>query len=171
MQRPDHQGNSAVVTRPDDYGKRNGLLRYSQGDAANGFSATFQAYDGKWSSSDQIPERAVADGEIPRFGNVDPSDGGSSSRYSVATELRRADVPFARVRVAGPTRQNFAVTESATGRQFRFVHEPLPMATDEWTRCVDVLLRRCRILRGLLQHPVNALVDQAVADLRVHVRA
>ena len=40
---------------PDAYNKINGLLTYSQGDDANGFSITARAYHGKWHSSDQIP--------------------------------------------------------------------------------------------------------------------
>ena len=35
--------------------KFNGMLTYSQGDDANGFSITARAYHGKWNSSDQIP--------------------------------------------------------------------------------------------------------------------
>ena len=42
------------------------------------------AYDNKWSSPDQIPERAVALGLISRFGSLDTSLGGESSRYSLS---------------------------------------------------------------------------------------
>lgn len=75
--------------RPDDYRKQNGLLRFSHGDAANGFNVTFQGYDGRWSSADQIPQRAVRQGLVSRFGSIDPTDGGSSYRYSLAGELRQ----------------------------------------------------------------------------------
>jgi hypothetical protein len=47
-------------THPDGYYKFNGLLTYSQGDDANGFSITARAYHGKWNSSDQIPDTAHA---------------------------------------------------------------------------------------------------------------
>jgi hypothetical protein len=83
--------NDGPWQRPDDYRKKNGILRYHDGDAANGFTVTFQGYDGKWSSTDQIPLRAVQEGLISRFGSIDPTDGGSSSRYSLAGELRRGD--------------------------------------------------------------------------------
>jgi outer membrane receptor protein involved in Fe transport len=43
-------------------------------------------YDAKWDSTDQIPQRAVNDGEIGRFGNIDPTDGGKTHRYSLSTE-------------------------------------------------------------------------------------
>jgi hypothetical protein len=83
--------NDGPWVRPDDYRKKNGLVRFSHGDAANGFNLTFQGYDGTWNSTDQIPLRAVQEGLVPRFGSVDPTDGGSSYRYSLAGELRRGD--------------------------------------------------------------------------------
>jgi hypothetical protein len=83
--------NDGPWMRPDDYGKKNGLVRYSNGDAANGFTLTFQGTDSSWNSTDQIPLRAVQDGSISRFGSIDPTDGGSSYRYSLAGELRRGD--------------------------------------------------------------------------------
>jgi len=47
------------------------------------------AYDAKWNSTDQIPERAVAGGALPRFGLVDPTDGGNTQRFSLSTEWQR----------------------------------------------------------------------------------
>lgn len=74
--------------RPDDYRKSNGVLRYSRGDRANGFNVTAMGYRGRWSSTDQIPERAVASGELGRFGNLDDSSGGQTHRYSLSAERR-----------------------------------------------------------------------------------
>lgn len=45
---------------------------------------TAMYYHGHWNSSDQIPDRAIADGQITRFGAVDDSDGGSSQRSSLS---------------------------------------------------------------------------------------
>jgi outer membrane receptor protein involved in Fe transport len=69
---------------PDNYRKVTGVLRYSQGDAVNGFSMTAMGYHGDWSSSDQIAQRAVNSGLFGRFGAIDASDGGHSYRYSLA---------------------------------------------------------------------------------------
>jgi hypothetical protein len=49
---------------PDGLRKLNGVVRYSQGTAADGFSLTGMAYANKWNSTDQIPSRAIASGEI-----------------------------------------------------------------------------------------------------------
>ena len=44
---------------PDDMRKLNGMVRYTQGTALDGFSVTGMAYSNKWNSTDQIPQRAI----------------------------------------------------------------------------------------------------------------
>jgi outer membrane receptor protein involved in Fe transport len=70
----------------EDYGKRNGLLRYSRESEHGSFSITAQGYEGDWRSTDQIPLRAVESGQVDRFGTIDPTDGGASHRYSLAAD-------------------------------------------------------------------------------------
>ncbi|HVY68723.1 MAG TPA: TonB-dependent receptor [Verrucomicrobiae bacterium] len=77
--------------RPDDYQKFNGILTYSQGDTANGFSVTGRAYHGKWNSSDQTASSAIESGLIPLYGSLDNSTGGNSQRYSLQAEWHRQD--------------------------------------------------------------------------------
>ena len=74
-------------THPDNYYKFNGILTYSQGGAANGFSITARGYHGKWNSSDQIAENAVP--LVGFFGTLNPTDGGHSQRYSLQGEWHR----------------------------------------------------------------------------------
>ncbi len=76
--------------KPQDYRKLNGVLRYVGGSHADGFNISAMAYDGKWDSTDQIAARAVDRGEIDRFGSLDPTTGGRSSRYSLSA-ARYAD--------------------------------------------------------------------------------
>jgi hypothetical protein len=76
---------------PDDYEKVNGVLRWSQGEALSGLSVTGMFYDADWSSTDQIPERAVADGRLTRFDAVDPTDGGKARRASLSAEWQAYD--------------------------------------------------------------------------------
>jgi hypothetical protein len=73
---------------PDDYRKFNGLLTYSQGDDANGFSVTARGYSGVWNSSDQIP---ASFGATNFFGAINPTDGGTSQRFSLQAEWHRQD--------------------------------------------------------------------------------
>jgi hypothetical protein len=74
---------------PDDYYKLNGILTYSQGGDANGFSFTVRAYHGKWDSSDQIAANAVP--LVGFFGTLNATDGGNSQRYSLQGEWHRQD--------------------------------------------------------------------------------
>ncbi len=74
--------NDGPWDNPDHYKKLNGLVRFTRGNAARGFSVTGMAYHGDWNSTDQIPQRAVDEGIIDRFGAIDTSDGGHSYRYS-----------------------------------------------------------------------------------------
>ena len=76
---------------PEQLRKVNGVLRYAHGDDKNGFSVTAMGYAAHWNSTDQIPLRAVDAGQIDRFGAVDPTDGGRSSRYSLSTQWARSD--------------------------------------------------------------------------------
>jgi len=75
--------------RPDDFRKVNGVVRFTRGDALNGFSMTGMAYGATWNSTDQIPQRAVSEGLIGRFGGLDATDGGDAYRYSASIEWQR----------------------------------------------------------------------------------
>ena len=82
--------NDGPFTVGDQYRKRNGVLRYSQGTEANGFNVTLMAYDATWHATSQIPLRAVQAGSLSRFDAVDQTDGGKSSRYSVSGNWRQS---------------------------------------------------------------------------------
>jgi outer membrane receptor protein involved in Fe transport len=82
--------NNGPWDNPEDYRKLNGVLRFSHGSNADGFSLTGMAYTGKWNATDQIPQRAVDQGLISRFGAIDPTDGGESSRYSLSLDRHKA---------------------------------------------------------------------------------
>jgi hypothetical protein len=85
--------NDGPWVQPDDYRKFNGVLRYTRGDNRNGIALTGVGYWADWDSTDQVPGRAVAEGLIPRFGLIDGSDGGTTSRQSVAAEFQRSSAP------------------------------------------------------------------------------
>jgi hypothetical protein len=82
---------------PDAFNKINGLLTYSRGDDADGFSITAHAYHGKWNSSDQIPVTAQVNPTpstpygVGTFGTLNPTDGGHSQRYSLQGEGHHQD--------------------------------------------------------------------------------
>lgn len=72
---------------PDHMRKFSGLLRYSQGTATDGFSATAMAYANKWTTTEQQPLRAILSGQVGLYGEIDPTDGGTTSRYSLSARV------------------------------------------------------------------------------------
>ncbi|MFN7983893.1 MAG: TonB-dependent receptor [Vicinamibacterales bacterium] len=82
--------NDGPWLRPDAFRKVNGVIRYSGGNAANGFVVTGMGYHARWNSTDQIPRRAISTGTLDRFASVDNTDGGDTYRYSASAEWQRA---------------------------------------------------------------------------------
>ncbi len=84
--------NDGPFDVPDDYNRLNGVLRYHYGDDRDFYTVTAMAYSGKWNSTDQVPERAITDGAVDRFGSLNPTDGGISSRESLSfSRVKRTD--------------------------------------------------------------------------------
>lgn len=71
-----------VFKRLNLFGKYN--LRVSD---KTDLSASLSSFSSSWDASGQLPERAVADGTIDRFGSIDPSEGGSTTRYNANLQL------------------------------------------------------------------------------------
>ncbi len=69
--------------------KYSGIARYTTQHGTSRFSLLGLAYHNTWDASDQIPLRAVADGALDRFAQVDSTLGGTSSRYSLSAEWNR----------------------------------------------------------------------------------
>ncbi len=82
-------GNDGPFVNPDKFRKVNAVLRYSVGFANNGFSLSGMLYRGKWNATDQIPLRAVEQGDLSRFDTIDKTDGGEAHRYSLSGSWRR----------------------------------------------------------------------------------
>ncbi|MDP3440704.1 MAG: TonB-dependent receptor plug domain-containing protein, partial [Azonexus sp.] len=74
----------------EHYKKLNGLLRYSAGTRQNGFSVSGMAYRGSWTSTDQIPQRAIDSSLVNRFGSLDSSTGGITFRFSLSADWAKS---------------------------------------------------------------------------------
>ncbi len=84
--------NDGPFDLPDDYHKLNGVLRLHAGDGKDYWTLTGMIYSGTWNSTDQVPERAIAEGLISRFGSLNSTDGGQSSRSSLSfNRVSRSD--------------------------------------------------------------------------------
>jgi outer membrane receptor protein involved in Fe transport len=84
--------NDGPFDFPDDYNRLNGVLRYRSGADRDFWTLTAMAYSGRWNSTDQVPQRAIEESLIGRFGSLNPTDGGESSRSSLSfNRIRRVD--------------------------------------------------------------------------------
>jgi hypothetical protein len=68
----------------EDVKKKNLALKFTKNMGDGTGRLLLMAYDNTWNSPDQIPQRAVEQGLITRFGSLDTSLGGASSRYSLS---------------------------------------------------------------------------------------
>ena len=69
-----------------DYRRPNGLLKYTVGDQENGGGVTLTAYDARWVANDQLPVAAIPLVAGGRYGTLDPTSTGFTSRYSAVGE-------------------------------------------------------------------------------------
>lgn len=69
--------------------KRSGVARYSWQGAGQTLSVLGMSYANHWNASDQIPARAVLNGSLDRFGQIDPSLGGQTARHSISATFER----------------------------------------------------------------------------------
>jgi hypothetical protein len=88
------QHNDGPWKVPEHLRKTNGVLTLSGGTKALGWSTSVMAYDAKWDSTDQIPQRLVDAGTyngqaFGRFDSLDATDGGQTRRTSLSGEWHR----------------------------------------------------------------------------------
>ncbi|WP_413997995.1 TonB-dependent receptor [Flavobacterium sp. W1B] len=72
-----------------NFNRINVLAKYNQWiDSKQYISILGSTFSSGWNASGQIPERAVAQGIIDRWGSIDPTEGGSTSRTNLAVNYR-----------------------------------------------------------------------------------
>jgi outer membrane receptor protein involved in Fe transport len=69
---------------PIDLNRYNGFAKLvSHLDGQTKLSVWMSGFSSRWNATGQIPERAVQQGLISRFGSIDPSEGGHTDRYNI----------------------------------------------------------------------------------------
>jgi len=68
---------------PEDADHLTAYVRHGWTGGDNAFALTFIGYHAAWNSTDQIAQRAIDEGIVSRFGALDPSDGGASTRANL----------------------------------------------------------------------------------------
>jgi hypothetical protein len=72
-----------------DFDRANGFAKWVSPERGGGvMEISASAYDADWSASGQIPARAVRSGMLDRFGAIDSTEGGATSRYDVRLGAR-----------------------------------------------------------------------------------
>lgn len=78
-----------------DLDKINAVVKYHQDTADGHWSVSAAGYDNTWNSTDQIPLRAVNNGQLNRFGTIDTSDGGKTHRNSLGAQWQKLSTDVA----------------------------------------------------------------------------
>ncbi|WP_097991012.1 TonB-dependent receptor [Methyloterricola oryzae] len=73
--------------QPEHSDKYNGMLRYTVDEGNWGGSINGKIYHSRWTATNQIPEALVEQGRLDLYGTMDPTDGGNTNRYSLASNL------------------------------------------------------------------------------------
>jgi outer membrane receptor protein involved in Fe transport len=58
-------------------------VKYAQGTPDHGWSLAVTGYHASWNATDQVPERAIAERLISRWGTIDPALGGRTTRLGI----------------------------------------------------------------------------------------
>ncbi len=181
--------NDGPWTVPEHLRKLNGVLSLSGGTRAEGWSTSLMAYDAKWDSTDQVPQRLIDAGTFNgkpfgRFDAVDPTDGGNTRRTSLSGEWHRnTDTSSTKVaayaidyRLQLFSNFTYALERPATGDQFSqkddrsiygltashaFDHQigSLPVRTE-----FGVQLRHDRIRVGLFDTQARSIIGTTRDD-------
>lgn len=72
---------------PEDAQKFNGMIRYTLDRHDWGMSINGKAYTNSWTATNQIPQSSIDNGDLGLYGAMDPSDGGTSNRYSLSSNF------------------------------------------------------------------------------------
>ena len=98
--------NDGPWTLREGLKRSNAVLGLSGGTAARGWSTRLMAYDARWASTDQVPQRLVDAGQyngrpFGRFDAVDATSGGSTQRSSLSAEWHDQRDDGTRTKIAG----------------------------------------------------------------------
>ena len=125
--------NDGPWTLREGLKRSNAVLGLSGGTAARGWSTRLMAYDARWASTDQVPQRLVDAGQyngrpFGRFDAVDATAGGSTQRSSLSAEWHDQRDDGARTKIAGYVMRyrldlnsnfTYALGNPAEGDQFK----------------------------------------------------
>lgn len=84
---------NAYFEQKQRFHRFNGLLKYTgQLSERTTLAVSGWHFNSRWDASGQVPERAIAEGLITRFGSIDPTEGGNTARTNANVQLT-VDLP------------------------------------------------------------------------------
>lgn len=91
----EQQRHDGPWTVPEDLRRSNALLTLSAGTAREGWHTSLSSYSGRWTATDQVPQRLIASGvhqgrAFGRFDSLDPSAGGDTRLSSLTAHWHRS---------------------------------------------------------------------------------
>jgi len=86
----EYSSTDGYFDSPQDFHRFNIMGKYNAwfGNQSQ-LSITASTFDSKWNASGQVPDRAVKDGTIGRFGAIDDTEGGNTSRTNVNIKFNK----------------------------------------------------------------------------------
>ncbi|MEP7196707.1 MAG: carboxypeptidase-like regulatory domain-containing protein [Saprospiraceae bacterium] len=79
----EYLSSDGYFENPQDFHKFNGLVKYNYKlNNYSGLKLLGTYFESKWNASGQIPTREVLNGNLSRFGALDPNEGGQTSRIN-----------------------------------------------------------------------------------------
>jgi TonB dependent receptor/TonB-dependent Receptor Plug Domain len=174
---------------PQGLRKQNGVFMLTGGTRDEGWHAAAMAYRSRWTATDQIPQRLIDAGQLNgqpfgRYGSLDPTTGGNTSRVSLSGEWHRqnaagrSSVSAYAVRYDLDLNSNFTYAQErpAQGDQFkqtdqrsifgldaehRFEHD---VGSLPFSSTIGLQLRHDRIRNGLYDSAARRITDTVRED-------
>ena len=106
------------------------------------------AYSNRWTTTEQEPLRAIQSGQIGLYGELDPTDGGDTSRISLSARLAQSDT-------AGAWKANAYLVKYAMEPLQRF--HLVPHRSGEWRPVSAARQSRLWRRRGVAQYRRHAV--------------
>lgn len=86
----EYQLSDGPFESPQNFDRLNLLAKYNyKNSTKEHVGITFSHFTSSWDASGQIPQRKVDDGSITRFGAIDDTEGGSTSRTNILIDYTR----------------------------------------------------------------------------------
>ncbi|WP_205959663.1 TonB-dependent receptor [Ramlibacter humi] len=115
---------------PQGLGRTNLVGKYTLGSADDGITFGVNHHEASWISTDQVPQRAIDNGLIGRFGTLDPTSGGRTKRTSAQVNWARRDGEVRTTVDAYALRYSFDLFSDFTYYTRGCDTAPLPAACD-----------------------------------------